>query len=155
MLSKLPISRASRVRVRRAGPDRSRGAAVLCSLLIAALWLTGCESQVRVVRPGVTITAAADVREAGTPLVFTVRVSPAPAQDVTFDVEIDAVGCVLPEQPQLPQNFTISAGDEEYRFTVRTEGIEMGGEEGCTVAVTLTEGGTDTATTAKVTVIRR
>ena len=129
---------------------RLRVAALLCSLLFAAFWLAGCEAQVVAVKPEVTITAATDLREAGTPLVFTVRVTPAPAKGVTFRVEIDAVGCMLPEQLRLPRNLAIDSGDEEMTFTVQTDGIETVGEEGCALTVRLTEG--DTAHTVQVTV---
>ena len=130
---------------------RPRVAAVLCSLLFAAFWLPGCESQVLVTKPEVTITAAADLREAGSPLEFTVRVNPAPAKDLTFHVEIDAAGCMLPAQHQLPRKLTVDSGDEEVTFTVRTDGIKMGGEEGCAITVKLTEG--DVTHTVQVTVL--
>ena len=133
-------------------PGRPRGAAVLCSLLFAALWLTGCENHVRV-KPEVTITAATDLREPGTPLEFTVRVNPVPTAGVTYRVEIAAAGCALPADLQLPRELTIAAGDQAVTFTVRTEGIEMGGAEGCALTVKLTEvGAPDTVHTVQVTV---
>ena len=142
---------SSAIRVRRAGADRTRVAAVLCALVFVALWLSGCESQI-LVKPRVTITAATDAREAGMPLVFTVRVNPAPVTGVTYHVEIDAAGCVLPERLQLPRKLTIAAGDEAVTLTVRTDGIEMGGEGGCALTVRLTEGGTMGASGAAHTV---
>ena len=150
----------SAVRIRGgAGRDRSRGvaataagrlrvAAVLCSLLFVTLWLTGCE-QVFVLNPKMTVTAQAVLGEAGPPLEFTVRVSPAPTKDLTFHVEVDAEGCVLPEQLRQSRTVTIAAGVEEITLAVPTEGIRMGAA-GCTVAVTVTErdsaqDGTDSA----------
>ena len=130
---------------------RLRKAAVLCSLVFAAFWLPGCAAQVVAVKPEVTITAATDLREAGTPLAFTVRVTPAPATGMSFGLEINVDGCMLPEQLQLPRNLTIDSGAEEVTFTVPTDGIEMVGEEGCALTVRLTEG--DTAHTVQVTVL--
>ena len=129
---------------------------MLCSLPIVAFWLAGCGSQF-LVRPEVTITAAANLREAGTPLVFTVGVNPAPASGMTLHVEIDAVGCALPQSLELPEKLTLAAGDEEVTLTVPTDGIEMGGEEGCALTVRLSRGGNVSASsmphTVQVTVL--
>ena len=157
----------SAVRIRGgAGPDRSRGAtaataagrlrvaALLCSILIVALWLPGCEALFEL-NPKVTVTAEAVLGEAGPPLEFTVRVSPAPAKDLTFDVEMDASGCVLPARLR-QQTVTIAAGAEQVTLTVRTDDIEIG-EDGCTFTVTVTEGDevdeSDAAQTLHVTVL--
>ena len=125
-------------------PRRLRVAAVLCSLLIAAFWLPGCQSQL-LVQPEVTIAAAANLREPGKPLEFTVRVNPAPTNGMTLHVEIDAVGCALPGALELPEKLTIAPGDEEVTFPVPTDGIEMGGEEGCALTVKLSKGGSGSA----------
>ena len=119
---------------------RPAARSVLCSLLFAALWLTGCEIP-HVFDPKVTVTAETVLQEAGPPLEFTVRVSPAPAKDLTFHVEMGAAGCVLPEQLRQARTVTIAAGDQEVTLTVRTDGIQIGAD-GCTVTVMVTEGDT-------------
>ena len=119
---------------------RPAARSVLCSLVFAALWLTGCEIP-HVFDPKVTVTAETVLREAGPPLEFTVRVSPAPAKDLTFHVEMGAAGCVLPEQLRQARTVTIAAGDQEVTLTVRTDDIQIGAD-GCTVTVMVTEGDT-------------
>ena len=146
--------------------DRSRGAATtlagrlrvaagLCSVLFAALWLPGCESTI-VFDPKMTVTAETVLREAGPPLALTVRVSPAPANDLIYHVEMDAAGCVLPERLRQPRTVTIAAGDQEVTLTVRTDDIEMNAES-CTLTVMVTEGDevdeSYTADTLHVTVV--
>ena len=136
---------AARVRSRGAGTataataaGRLRVAAVLCSLLFATLGLAGCEALL-VLSPRTTVTTETVLPEAGPPLEFTVRVSPAPANDLTFRVEIDAAECVLPAELRQPRTITIAAGTEEVTLTVPTDGIEMAAE-GCTLTVVVTEG---------------
>ena len=146
--------------------DRSRGAAAtaagrlrvaagLCSVLFAALWLPGCESTI-VFDPKMAVTAETVLREAGPPLALTVRVSPAPANDLIYHVEMDAAGCVLPERLRQPRTVTIAAGDQEVTLTVRTDDIEMNAES-CTLTVMVTEGDevdeSYTADTLHVTVV--
>ena len=124
---------------------RLRVAAALCSLLFAAFWLAGCEALL-VLDPKVKVTTETVLRESGPPLEFTVRVSPAPANDLTFRVEIDAE-CELPEELRQPRTITIAAGTEEVTLTVPTDDIEMAAE-GCTLTVMVTEGDNGDETTS-------
>ena len=126
---------------------RLRVAAVLCSLLTVALWLSGCEIPREFdFDPKVTVTAETALRQAGKPLEFAVRVDPAPTKEMIFHVEIDAAGCDLPEQLRQSRTVRIAAGVEEVTLTLPTDGIDIGAE-GCTFTVMVTEGDSDESAT--------
>ncbi len=75
--------------------------------------------------PEVTISASAASVTEGQSVEFTVTANPAPASDLTVDVEVTQDGSFIDRTP--PESVTISAGRSTTSFTVQTD--DDGGDE--------------------------
>ena len=101
--------------------------------------------------PVVTIVAVTESAAAGAPLRFTVHAQPAPADDLTVRLVLDADACL--QAAPLPSTITILAGEQEATLSLQTTDVEVG-SDGCSVTVTIAHGDGyrvgDTATSASV-----
>ena len=118
----------------------------LCSLMLVTL--AGCRLGPRPsdqgTGPVITIAAVTGSAAAGTPLQFTVNAQPAPADDLTVHLMLDADACMpaaTPPGTMLPSTITVTirAGEQEATFSLQTTDLQVG-PDGCSVTVTIADG---------------